>query len=37
MNNFSVIYKILKILEEAMDYDEFDADVVSAQNQCFKK
>lgn len=24
MDNFSVIYKILKSLEKAMDYDEFD-------------
>lgn len=24
MNNFSVIYKILKTLEKAMDFDEFD-------------
>ena len=24
MDNFKVIYKILKLLEAAMDYDEFD-------------
>ena len=32
MNNFSVIYKILKILERAMDYDELDMEEMSAQN-----
>ena len=25
MDNFTVIYKILKTLEQAMDYDEFEA------------
>ena len=25
MDNIKIIYKILKILEEAMDYEEFDA------------
>lgn len=29
MDNFSVIYKILKALEKAMDYDEFDVDQIS--------
>ena len=29
MDNFSVIYKILKILEQAMDYDEFDTGKIS--------
>ena len=32
MDNFSVIYKILKQLEIAMDYDEFDMDFVSAKH-----
>lgn len=31
MDNFNIIYKILKALERAMDYDEFDIDTVSAQ------
>lgn len=31
MNNFDVIYKILKALERAMDYDELDMDMVSAE------
>lgn len=30
MDNFSVIYKILKKLEKAMDLDEFSIDDVSA-------
>lgn len=29
MDNFSVIYKILKALEQAMDYDEFDVNKIS--------
>ncbi|MDE7436675.1 MAG: YjcQ family protein [Lachnospiraceae bacterium] len=29
MDNFSVIYKILKALEKAMDYDEFDTKLIS--------
>lgn len=29
MDNFTVIYKILKSLEKAMDYDEFDARQIS--------
>lgn len=29
MDNFAVIYKILKTLERAMDYDEFDPDGIS--------
>ena len=32
MNNFSVIYKILHMLEKAMDYDEFDLELISAEN-----
>ncbi len=31
MDNFKIIYKILKELEKAMDYDEFDMDTVSAE------
>lgn len=29
MDNFTVIYKILKALEKAMDYDEFDIAMIS--------
>lgn len=29
MDNFTVIYKILKALEKAMDYDEFDVNRIS--------
>lgn len=29
MDNFTVIYKILKALEQAMDYDEFDVKQIS--------
>lgn len=29
MDNFKVIYKILKLLEEAMDQDEFDISLLS--------
>ncbi len=31
MNNFNIIYKILKALEYSMDYDEFDTEAVSAE------
>lgn len=31
MDNFNIIYKILKQLEKSMDYDEFDMDFVSAE------
>ena len=31
MDNFTVIYKILKALEEAMDYDEFDIAMISCE------
>lgn len=31
MDNLNIIYKILKQLEKAMDYDEFDMDTVSAE------
>ena len=31
MNNFKVIYRILKYLEKAMDYDEVDIDFISAE------
>lgn len=31
MDNFITIYTILKRLEKAMDYDEFDMDCISAQ------
>lgn len=30
MDNFKIIYKILKMLEKAMDYDEPDTSVISA-------
>ena len=30
MDNFKTIYKILKYLEQAMDYDEPDLDRISA-------
>lgn len=29
MDNFSIIYKILKALEKAMDYDELDINAIS--------
>ena len=29
MDNFKIIYKILKLLESAMDYDEFDRSQLS--------
>lgn len=29
MDNFTIIYKILKTLEQAMDYDEFDVNKIS--------
>lgn len=31
MNNFNIIYRILKYLEKAMDYDEADLDFISAE------
>ena len=31
MDNFKVIYKILKLLEVAMDYDEFDRNQLTAE------
>lgn len=31
MDNFTVIYKILKALEKAMDYEEFDVSRISAE------
>lgn len=31
MNNFNIIYRILKYLEKAMDYDEADFDFISAE------
>lgn len=31
MDNFSIIYKILKALEKALDYDEFDVSQISAE------
>lgn len=31
MDNFKIIFKILKLLEEAMDYDEFDMSKLSAE------
>lgn len=30
MDNFKIIYRILKYLEKAMDYDEADTDFISA-------
>ena len=29
MDNFTIIYKILKSLEQAMDYDDFDINTIS--------
>lgn len=31
MDNFRIIYRILKILEKALDYDEFDYSVLCAE------
>lgn len=31
MDNFKIIYKILKTLERALDYDEFDSSTLSAE------
>lgn len=31
MDNLKIIYKILKELERALDYDEFDAECISAE------
>lgn len=31
MNDFTVIYRILKIFQAAMDYEEFDPDAISAE------
>lgn len=31
MNNFDIIYKILKAIEMSMDYDEFDENSISAE------
>lgn len=31
MNNFKIIYRILKYLEKAMDYDEADMDFISSE------
>lgn len=31
MDNFKIIYKILKVLERAMDYDEPDLSLISAE------
>lgn len=30
-DNFKIIYKILKILEQAMDYEKFDYSLISAE------
>ena len=32
MDNFKVIYKILKMLEKALDYEELDANAFSCEN-----
>lgn len=32
MDNFKIIYRILKSLEKAMDLDEFDAEMISAES-----
>lgn len=32
MDDFKTIYKILKILQRAMDYEEFDINEISAEN-----
>lgn len=31
MNNFTIVYRILKALEASMDSDKFDADAISAE------
>lgn len=31
MDNFKIIYKILHILEQALDLDEFDRELISAE------
>lgn len=31
MDNFNIIYKILKVLEASMDYEEFDINIISAE------
>lgn len=31
MDNFTIIYRILKALEKAMDYEEFDISTISAE------
>lgn len=31
MDNFTIIYKILKELEKALDYDEFDVSRISSE------
>lgn len=31
MNNFTIVYRILKALEASMNSDEFDADAISAE------
>lgn len=31
MNNFTIVYRILKALEASMDSDRFDADAISAE------
>lgn len=32
MDNFTIIYKILSVLEKAMDYPEFDVNLINAQS-----
>lgn len=32
MNNFTIIYKILKALEQSMDYEEFDDSQITPEN-----
>ncbi len=32
MDNFTIIYKILSALEKAMDYSEFDVNLINAQS-----
>lgn len=35
MDNFRTIYRILKALEKAMDFDEFDMDSISPKRLAF--
>ena len=34
MEDFRIIYKILRILQKAMDLEEFDSEELSAEGRC---